>query len=330
MWLFRLKGEARMNWFNQDKSIMRRGGGGGTANRCERKQGWRGTGTTTPFLTLSWMGSRRSGWRWVYDGSCNGDGWDAHAQWNPHWSFVVGRGGAPVHLGANRASCPPLLIASPSATASRGGSRLGAATTAGRRTPAAPGGLTANKPTAPRRRLQGRIRRPRKVATHRRGVVRGVRAELGLKVGHLALQWGQHLRRNVCRGVRKGIRPAWSWTVLASSAALRIGMAASNAAGGKTSGWTKSAWRRGSRKVCGFKAPNICSHIHTLAWTALVSEWAHTSSKWSNVSHTDPWMPWRRSGKGRDRTLSCFTVKTVLSAIWAKSRASWSGKSMGQ
>ena len=116
-WLSRVNGGAKTYWLSRDKSIMRRGGGllsgRGTANRRERKQGWGGTGETTPLRTQSRMGSRRAGWCWVDEGRQRGGGSATQDQWKPRRTVVAGSGGAPVHLAANRASCPPLLMSAP-------------------------------------------------------------------------------------------------------------------------------------------------------------------------------------------------------------------------
>ena len=137
-------------------------------------------------------------------------------------------------------------------------------------------------------------------------------------------------RRFGCLGARKCTRTAWSRTVYASSAFLRTGMAAFSDAGGKMSGWTRSAWRSGSLKVWSFNAPSMYLRTRTFSWIALVNERAHACTRWSKVRETVPWMPRRRSGKGSNRTPSCFTVNTVLSATCAKSWASWSGSSIVQ
>ena len=75
----------------------------------------------------------------------------------------------------------------------------------------------------------------------------------------------------------------------------------------------------------GRQRPSINSRMWTFAWIALVRERAHTSSKWSKESETAPWTPWSKSVRGRERMPSCLTENTVLSAILARLRASWSG-----
>ena len=55
------------------------------------------------------------------EGRRRAGGSDTHVQWNPQWTVEAGSGGAPDHLGAKRASCPPLLILASSPGASGGG-----------------------------------------------------------------------------------------------------------------------------------------------------------------------------------------------------------------